>query len=57
MDPSKRAAEYGMYVQRQHKERSKLLNFAKVTMANLSLARPDLLRTGAYRLEIISAML
>ena len=26
-----------MYVQRQHKERAKLLNFAKVTMANLCI--------------------
>ena len=25
------------YVQRQHKERAKLLNFAKVTMANLCI--------------------
>ena len=34
-----RAAECCAYVQRQHKERAKLLNFAKVTMANLCICQ------------------
>ena len=37
MDPLKQAAECGAYVQWQHKERAKLLNFAKVTVANLCI--------------------
>ena len=34
---SERAAECCAYVQQQYKERAKLLNFAKVTMANLCI--------------------